>query len=730
MRVYKILFVLQLLVLAIHGAGQTKSLLKYVDPFIGTGASGHTFPGATVPCGLVQVSPETGNAAWPYCAGYQHKDSIITGFSQTHLSGTGVADLGDVLLQPFTGDILRKDYGSRFTHKSEVASPGYYSVNLKDFGVSVELTATQHSAYHRYIFGRPDGHVLVDIAHGLVNNADELASHLKESQLRIRDANTLIGYRITNSWGGERHVYFIIRFNHPFKARHWLGDSTRSQRLILDFISSGSLQLTAKVGISTVSIAGAEKNMKADIGTRTFGQVKSESAKRWNAVLSTIWAEGTPKQKRIFYTALYHSFIAPNNIADVDGRYRGADNKIYTATNGVYYSTLSLWDTFRALDPLYTIIRPSETNGIIQSMLAHFDVAGFLPIWSLWGHENYCMIANHAIPVIVDAYKKGIRGYDIAKAYQAIYQTSVVNHKNSSWDIYNKYGYLPNDLVKTESVSTTLESSFDDWCVAEMARMMNKKSDAALFAKRSAFYRNVFDPGTRLMRGRKASGEWASPFDPLKISHAYSWGGDFTEGNAWQYSWHVMQDIPGLVKLMGGRKAFLQHLDSLFSMESKVYGEGSTADVTGLIGQYVQGNEPSHHVAYLYALAGSPANTQRIIRQITTTLYDDTPEGLSGNDDCGQMSAWYIFSAMGFYPLNPASGQYVLGAPQLKQAHIRLPNGKIFRVIARGLSVSNYLVKQVRLNGRLYSKPYITHKDLLDGGTLEFVMMPVNKQSR
>ena len=719
----KIYFLLVSVMVSYKGVAQVPDYTRYVNPFIGTGASGHTFPGATLPMGLVQLSPETGNGEWAYCAGYQYNDKVINGFSHTHLSGTGVADLGDILLQPFTGTLAKTQFGSSFSHKDEKASPGYYSVLLKDYQVKAELTATARTGRHRYTYLNDKlGHLLVDLQFGLVNNNADLSTMVISSDLKVVNHNTLEGYRITNGWGGKRHVYFVIRFKEPFKTWHWLNGVTpeTKRRLVLDFDSKAALQVNAGVALSTVSIANARQNFEKELDNWSFETVKAKAVKTWNSYLSAIAVEGTAKQN--FYTALYHSLIAPNNIADVNGQYRGADNKVYKAPGTAYYSTLSLWDTYRALNPLYTILYPEKTSGIVRSMLAHEKVAGYLPVWSLWGHENHCMIANHAIPVIVDAYLKEIGGFDAEQAYQAIKTSSTVNHKNSDWSTYMKYGYLPSDLIKVESVSTTLESAYDDWCVAQMAKALGKTADYDYFMKRSLFYKNVYNKSTGLMRGRNANSEWVKPFDPFKISHAYSSGGDFTEGNSWQYSWHVQQDVPGLINLMGGKAAFVNKLDSLFNMESKVYGDGATLDVTGLIGQYVQGNEPSHHVAYLYALAGKPAKTQEKIHTIINELYNNTPEGLSGNDDCGQMSAWYLFSAMGFYPVNPASGNYVIGAPQLKSIALKVENGKVFRIKTVNFSASNQYVQRVLLNGKPYANAVISHKDLMKGGVMEFTM--------
>lgn len=422
----------------------------------------------------------------------------------------------------------------------------------------------------------------------------------------------------------------------------------------------------------------------------------------------------------IFYTALYHTLVVPNNIADADGSYRGADSQVYKSKNGTYYSTMSLWDTFRATNPLYTLLCPERTNEIIESMLSHFDVSGYLPIWPLWGHETHCMIGNHAIPVIVDAYQKGIRSYDVNKAYEAIKSSSTINHPKSDWDIYLKYGYLPSDQIKEEAVSRTLESGIDDWCVAQMAKAMGKQKDYEEFTKRSEFYRNLFDRTSGLMRGKNSDGKWVTPFDKLKNSHAGDAGGDYTEGNAWHYSWHVMQDIEGLIELMGGKEEFALKLDSLFALESTVKGE-VTVDVTGLIGQYVHGNEPCHHVAYLYNYAGQPWKTQEKINLILTTLYNSTPNGLCGNDDCGQMSAWYFFSSLGFYPLNPADGKYVFGKPLYSKAILKFGQ-RPFIVEAKNLSLKNIYIQEIELNGKPYHERFITHQDIVQGGHLIFTM--------
>jgi predicted alpha-1,2-mannosidase len=707
------------------GYAQVRNYVQYVNPFIGTATTGHTFPGATLPFGMVQVSPETGFMGWEHCSGYHYDDDSIMGFSHTHLSGTGGKDLGDLLLLPFSEMKDQQNPKSSFSHAEESASPGYYTVKLKDFKVKAELTATAHAALHRYTYGSDSGKLLIDLRHGLVGNLQKQETHVLSSQLTIVDKTTIQGCTITQGWAGVKHVYFVIRLLQPIDSWYWLSDSAlgRNQRMVVRFANDAAKRQYIRVGISGVSIANAVNNLEEEIPKIDFAAVKKKAENKWNNYLATIEIEGSGKQKQIFYTAMYHALIAPNNIADNNGQYRGADNEVYTAAGKSYYSTLSLWDTYRALQPLYTIICPDKTSEIISSMIAHFEVQQFLPIWTLWGHENFCMIANHAIPVIADAYLKGLRGYDIEKAYRAMIKSSTVMHKNSDWEKYNRYGYLPCDSVKSESVSTTLEMAYDDWCVAQMAKALGKQKDYTVFMRRAGFYKNLFDTAAGLMRGRQSNGEWRHPFDPFKISHASTSGGDFTEGNAWHYTWHVQQDVPGLINLMGGQQRFIQKLDSLFSFPPTIVGDGSTSDVSGLIGQYVQGNEPSHHVAYLYTLAGEPWKTQEKIHTIVTTLYNNTPDGLSGNDDCGQMSAWFIFSSVGFYPVNPADGHYVFGVPSFSKARIKT-GAKEFTISAKDLSAKNRYVQQILLNGKNYHQLYLQHKDLMAGGNLLFVMGP------
>lgn len=696
-----------------------QTFTKYVNPFIGTSATGHTFPGATVPFGMVQLSPETGNFGWNYCSGYRYEDKVITGFAHTHLSGTGGVDLGDVLFFPFQGKAPDK-FVSRFSKSTEKASPGYYTVMLDNNNIRAELTASAHTGVHRYTFSNAgQSHILVDMQSGLVDAPEELETHVSEGSIKIIDKNTISGYAVTSLWV-DKKVYFTARFNKAFRGYHFI-DGGIHRRLVLDFETKPHEQIEVRVGISGVSIAGATNNL-SETKDKTFDAVRITADKIWNSYLGKIKVTGTDPQKTIFYTSLYHTLIQPNNIADIDGKYRGADSLVHQSADKVFYSTFSLWDTYRAAHPLYTILFPKRAGQMVESMLQHYNTTKLLPIWTLWGKESYAMIGNHSIPVIVDASLKGIGGFSKEKAFEAIKATLTHNRNPKyDWNLYMHYGYLPSDTVHREAVSRTLEAAYDDWCAAQLAKALHKQADYNYFTKRSKFYVNLFDKSTNLMRGRLSNGDWVQPFAHLD-SGQLATGGDYTEGNAWQYVWQVQQDIPGLIKLMGGKKVFSNKLDSLFTMESKVFGKGSTLDVTGLVGQYAHGNEPVHHVAYLYTLAGNPAKTQQMVRQIADQFYLNTPQGLSGNDDCGQMSAWYVFTAMGFYPVNPADGHYVFGAPQISKAIISLPGNKIFTIEAKGLSAANKYVQSISLNGKPYTKNYITHHDIMLGGKLIFVM--------
>lgn len=696
---------------------------QYVNTFIGAADNGHTFPGACRPFGMIQTSPVTGAVGWRYCSEYVYEDSVIWGFTQTHLNGTGCMDLGDILVMPVTGNRHRawNGYRSSFQKNSESATPGYYTVTLDEPGVKAELTATLHTALHRYTYNKADSaSVLIDLQHGPAWNEKQYHSQVKACDVKWENDSTLSGH-VRNSVWVDQDYFFTLQFNRPVISTVDLpmGETEKGRRIVATFDLQPGEEVLMKIAMSTTGVEGAKANMAAEQPGWDFEGTRKQAKDEWNSYLSRIEMEGTPDEMTNFYTCFYHALIQPNEISDVDGKYRNAADSIVTATGGKFYSTFSLWDTYRAAHPFYTMIVPERVDGFVNSLIDQAEVQGFLPIWGLWGKENYCMIANHGVSVVAEAYAKGFKGFDAERAFQAIKQTQTVSHKlKSNWEDYMKYGYFPTDLTAAESVSSTLESVYDDYAAADMARRMGKTEDAAYFSKRADFYKNLFDPTTKFMRPRKSDGTWKSPFDPTQAAHAESNGGDYTEGNAWQYTWHVQHDVSGLIALLGGEEAFTNKLDSLFTVELRT----QLADVTGLIGNYAHGNEPSHHVTYLYTLAGKPERTQELIRQIFDTQYRPAPDGLCGNDDCGQMSAWYMFSAMGFYPVNPVSGEYVFGAPQMPKFVLHLQDGKTFTVLAEGLSKEHKYVESITLNGEPYTKNYITHEDIMKGGTLVYKM--------
>ena len=696
---------------------------QYVDPFIGAADNGHTFPGACRPFGMIQTSPVTGAVGWRYCSEYMYADSIIWGFTQTHLNGTGCMDLGDILVMPFTGERHRTwdAYRSSFSKTSENATPGYYTVTLDQAKVKAELTATTHAALHRYTYEQADSaSILIDLQHGPAWNEKQYHSQVNSCEVNWENDSTLTGH-VNNKVWVDQDYYFVMQFSRPVIDHFELpmAETEKGKRLVASFNIQPGEEVLMKVALSTTGVEGAKANMAAEVPGWDFEGIRTAAKADWNSYLSRIEVEGTDEEKTNFYTSFYHALIQPNEISDVDGRYRNAADSIVNATGGKFYSTFSLWDTYRAAHPFYTLMVPERVDGFINSLVDQAEVQGYLPIWGLWGKENFCMVANHGVSVVAEAYAKGFRGFDAERAFNAIKQTQTVSHPlKSNWENYMKYGYFPTDLTEAESVSSTLESVYDDYAAADMAKRMGKTEDAAYFARRADFYKNLFDSSTQFMRPKKSDGTWKSPFNPSQIGHAESVGGDYTEGNAWQYTWHVQHDVPGLIALFGGEEPFLNKLDSLFTLKL----ETTQADVTGLIGQYAHGNEPSHHVTYLYALAGRPERTQELIREIFDTQYSPKPNGLCGNDDCGQMSAWYMFSAMGFYPVNPVSGEFVFGAPQLPEFVLHLADGKTFTIKAEGLSEANKYVKSITLNGEPYTKNFISHADIVKGGTLVYQM--------
>ena len=706
-----------------------QNLTRWVNPFIGTGAvqsslSGNNYQGATVPFGMVQLSPDTREAPdWAQASGYDYNDSIIYGFSHTRLSGTGASDFIDILLFPTISD-KRK---STFTHQHEQARPGYYQVLLKDEKIQAELTASVHVGVHRYTCSDGDQLKLwLDLDHSA--NKGSWNRRIIQSQLRMVSPTVVEGYRIITGWAKLRKIYFHLEFSQPILSNQ-LYDGNRMYentpvingtelRGLFCFDKKWNKELICKVALSPVSIENARLNMATEVPGWDFEYIARAAETSWEKELKKIIIQGTDLQKKIFYTALYHTMVQPNTMSDVNGEYMASDYVTRSVAKGeVHYSTFSLWDTFRAAHPLYTLIHTHRIPDFVKSMMRQYDYYGYLPVWQLWGQDNYCMIGNHSIPVIVDAVLKGVAGVDEEKAYEAVFNSSIVSHPNSPFEVWEKYGYMPEN-IQTQSVSITLEQAFDDWCVAQLAKRLGKEKDYNHFMKRSAFYRNLFNSKTGFFQPKNDKGEWIEPFDPYK--YGANGGYPFTEGNAWQYFWYVPQNIPDLISLTGGNKAFVAKLDTFFTVS---YQSGALNDnASGFVGQYAHGNEPSHHVAYLYACAGEPWKTQKYVAYIMNELYNDSSSGYAGNDDCGEMSAWYVFGALGFYPVNPVSGEYVIGTPMLEEAVIQLPGRKTFTVKAPRKEDNEVYICSMKLNGEKYTKNYITHQDIMKGGILEFVM--------
>ncbi|MEO3406727.1 GH92 family glycosyl hydrolase [Mucilaginibacter sp. CAU 1740] len=721
---------------------QNEKLTQYVNPFIGTGAvkgslSGNNYPGATVPFGMVQLSPDTRDEPeWDAASGYDHNDTFIAGFSHTHLSGTGAPDLFDVLLMPYTGDEKTRagnatqagsGYGSRFSHANELARAGYYSVKLDDHQIGVELTATEHAGFHKYLFPKNEkARVVIDLNHSL--KKPNFGCHVIAAHFDMPDDHTIEGYRVITGWAKLRKIYFYAQFSKPITGNDLVdgGSQYFNQKLIngtdlraiLDFDVADGAPLLTKIGFSTVSTANAKQNLESEIPVWDFDKTVSEADGKWEKELEKIKVDGTPQQKEIFYTALYHTFIQPNNYADVNGDYTAIDYTTHNDPKG-FYSTFSLWDTYRAAHPLYTLIQSERDAAFVNSMINQYQVYGYLPIWQLWGQENYCMIGNHAIPVIVDAVLKNLPGIDADKAYEAVKNSSITNHPGSPFTAWEKHGYIPEN-VQSQSVSLTLEMAYDDWCVAQLAKRLNKTEDYEHFMRRSQYFKNLYDQSTGFFRGKNNDGQWLSPFNPLQ--YGSNGGNPYTEGNAWQYYWYVPHDIDGLMNLTGGKEKFAAKLDTFFTLNSKP-GEVN-GNASGFIGQYAHGNEPSHHITYLYNYAGQPWKTQYYVSKVLNELYNTSSSGYAGNEDCGQMSAWYVFSAMGFYPVNPAGGTYAIGSPVLKKASIQLSGGKTFTVLANNSSAKNIYIQSAKLNGKSYSHAYLTQGDISNGGTLELNMGP------
>lgn len=706
-------------------------LISYVDPFIGTGGHGHTYPGATIPFGMLQVSPVNGISEWDWCSGYHYSDSVVVGFSHLNLSGTGIGDLADILFMPtnkavdLTSNPMSRDslpYKSKYSHDNEKATPGYYQVFLEDPNVNVELTTSKRTAYHKYTFQEDDDQsVIVNL--GFAINWDRVVA----SSIKVEDRYTISGYRHSTGWAHNQKVFFVAKFSKPIADYKLYVDGKvfeegqregvkSSVQLFFDDTDNRA-ELFAKVALSSVSIDNAKENLGID--GFDFDKTKADAEKLWNAALSSIDVE-TPNDslKTIFYTAMYHAQLAPVTFSDKNGQFRMENDSIVTANDYTAYSTLSLWDTFRAEHPLLTIITPDRVSDMINSMLAYYEVRNILPVWTLYGNETNTMTGYHSIPVIVEAYKKGIRGFDAEKAFEAMKTTMMQDERGL--DYYKKYGYIPYSLLD-ESVTITLEYAYDDWCVAEMAKALGKEDDYQFFLNRSKAYQYLFDKESGFMRGKSVDGKsWNEPFDPKHSNHREQT--DYTEGNAWQHSWFVPQDVEDFIRLHGNNEIFASRLEQLFTESSEITGDNISADITGLIGQYAHGNEPSHHIAYMFNHANQPWRTQYWTRHIMDTQYNTTPDGLSGNEDCGQMSAWYVLSSVGLYPMNPASGDYEIGSPIFEKATFNLPNNNTFTIEAENVSDKNFYIQSATLNGEVFNKTSISHEDILKGGTLHFVM--------
>lgn len=739
-------------------AASTDYKTGFVNPMIGTEGMGHTFPGACAPFGIVQLSPDTDTIphnvngqyvgkVYDYCAGYQHTDNTIVGFSHTHLSGTGHADLGDIMIMPQTGELQlnpgTKDqpdsgYRQRFSHATEKASPGYYEVTLADNGVRVQLTATQRTGIHKYTF--PEGsqqRIILDLLHGIYNYDGKVLW----STLRVENDTLLTGYRITDGWARSNYTYFAISFSKPVSSygyrdrkkekyagfwrkfdryRNFPDIAGRSVVAYFNFNEQQATgrELTVKVALSAVSTEGALKNLRAETGGKSFETLRAETSNAWERELSVIDCEGSDNQKAMLYTSLYHTMINPSVYMDVDRQYRGIDGNIHYAGDFDNYTIFSVWDTYRAEHPLLGLLKPSRNTHMVQSMIRHQqqNIVGMLPVWSLMGNEGWCMTGYHAVSVLADAIVKGA-GINRQEALKAMTATATNRYFPSLTD-YIQLGYAPYDSDAT-AASNTLEYAFDDWTIYAAAEAVGNEQVAQEYKQRALNYRNTFDPRIGFASPRYRNGEFKKDLDPYQT---YNEG--FIEGNSWNFSFHVPHDVCGMMRCMGGEAAFREKLNQLFAMDlpAKYYADNEDITADCLVGGYVHGNEPSHHIPYLYAWTATPWKTQEWLRTIMNKMYRNDIRGLGGNDDCGQMSAWYVFSAMGFYPVAPGSDQYVLGAPYLPYMRVHLENGNVVEIKAPGVSDKNRYVKSVRINGKPYSKLYITHRQLTDGCIIEFIM--------
>lgn len=708
---------------------KTEELTQWVDPYIGTDYHGHVFLGANVPFGAVQIGPTNFTRGWDWCSGYHYSDSICLGFSHMHLSGTGIGDLGDVLVTPYTGEIKTSTgtvedpfsgYASRYSHDQEIAKPGYYSVTLSDYQIKAELTATRRVGLHKYTFPeQQQQHIAINLASGIGWDRPTMC-HLKQI-----DDTTFVGYRFSTGWAKDQRLFFALRVSKPVTgfALYEKGILIKAVNAeeetltgILSFDSQKTEPVYLKVGISPVSEENAMANIDFELSGWDFEKVYADARQAWNNELSKVRVITKDTARlRTFYTALYHTFIAPVTFNDSNGDYRGTDKKVVRNSPFTNYSIFSLWDTYRAAHPLYTLVQPERVGDMVNSMLAIYQQQGKLPIWPLVGCETDCMVGYSAVPVVADAWFKGIVGLDTLKLYTAMKASAMRDDYGVNY--LKKMGYIPADKEK-ESVSKALEYAVSDWCIAQAAKRMHNEDDYAYFSGRARQYKSYFDSTTDFMRPKLANGGFRVPFSPFRSIHEW---GDYTEGNAWQYTWLVPQDVEGLIGLFGSDEAFIQKLDSLFIVTGDM-GKNASPDISGLIGQYAHGNEPGHHIPYLYAYAGEQWKTAEKVRQILTTMYTDKPDGLCGNEDCGQMSAWYVLSAMGFYQVNPASGAFVFGSPLFDEMSLSLPGNKHFKIKAVNNSDENMYIQSATLNGIALERPYITYHEIMKGGELKLVM--------
>lgn len=707
----------------------TIQLTKYVDPFIGTGGHGHVFVGADVPFGAVQLGLKNISFGWDWCSGYHYSDTTIVGFSHTHLSGTGIGDLGDISIMPVVGEVKltegkpgdeQSGYYSTYSHKQEVAKPGYYSVMVNRYHIKAELTASNRVGFHQYTFpAGKEPKIIINLKQGIQWDAPT------ETYIHQENDTTVSGYRYSKGWAADQRIYFTAVFSKPIK-KFSVSDSTDTKTgtelkglgviglAVFDAGTSGPIRI--KVAISPVSIENAKLNMKAEIPGWNFNQQVVKANDAWNKELNRVVIKTNDLSRmKIFYTALYHTMIAPSTYNDVNGDYLGTDKKVYKNAPFTNYTTFSLWDTYRAAMPLMSLINSEREGDIVNSFLAIYQQTGKLPVWPLMGNETNCMVGNPGMIVVADAYLKGIKGFDKDLAYEALKATGMRDERGLN--LVKKYGFIPADST-VESVAMGLEYAIADWSVAQVAKNRGDEEGYAYWSKRGENYKNYFDNDTRFMRGRFANNTWRTPFSPFKAVHRQD---DYTEGNAWQYLWLVPQDVEGLTQLLGGTKPFVAKLDSLFTAKGDM-GSESSPDISGLIGQYAHGNEPSHHITYMYAYAGQPYKTAEKVRYILDNLYSDHFDGLSGNEDVGQMSAWYVLSSLGFYAENPANGMYVFGSPVVNEATLKVGYGQTFSLSVKNNSKTNKYIQSITLNGKPYNKSYILHSVIAQGGKIVIVM--------